>query len=171
MVSQCPLALNLHETLHVFNIWMVCKDGGFVLFHLRLSTSQLLPLVLWFRKSRSQNFVLKNHNKLPRWPLEWSFQQTYGDSTLDHLVKGDPSLITLLQRSQRNSSVNKSMLTWACAVSCGADFICKTTAKQIIEFCIPQISSLHFFSLADAPLKLICLGALSLLKKIWANSF
>lgn len=150
-----------------------CAEMEFLLlfFHLRLSTSQLLPLVLWFRESRSPNFLLKNHNKLPRWPLEWSFPQTCGDSTLDHAVKGDASLRTLLQHLQINKSVNKSILTWACAVSCGADFICKTTAKQISAFCIPQISSLHFFSLADAPLKLICLGALSLLKKIWANSF
>lgn len=28
------------------------------------------------------------------------------------------------------------MLTWTCAVRCGADFICKKMAKQIMKFCI-----------------------------------
>lgn len=72
------------------------------------------------------------------------FHRHAGDSTLDHSVKGDPSLIRLLRHLQINNSGNKGMLTWACAVSRGADFICKTTAKQIIEFCIPPNLSSSF---------------------------
>lgn len=45
-VSSCTKSTCI-ETLHVFNIWMACRGGVFVLFHLRFSTSQLLPLVIF----------------------------------------------------------------------------------------------------------------------------